>query len=95
MQNTLIEMSKLTSTFAVGYVLFFWGVAWRTVTLSLLAAVVASFGLATLVFANGWPPSFIDTAAPLLGLPITLIVITYVIWKQSLQLLRKQQNSTA
>ena len=94
MQNTIIQMSKLSANYVKQYVLFFWGVAWRTFTLSILTAVFIGIGLGLLARTNGWPPTFVETSAPIVGLPVTLLVIAYVIWKQSVRLMRNQNTAS-
>lgn len=31
---------------------------------------------------NEWPPAFIEIFAPMVGMPITLLVGAYIVWKQ-------------
>jgi len=94
MMNTLTRMAQHSTHYMIQYVLFFWGIAWRTLTLSLLTAVFTGVGLGVLGRMNDWPPTFVETFAPIVGLPITLLVIAYVIWKQSVRLMRNQQAAS-
>ena len=80
-----------TSKYALAYVLFFWGVAWRTLLLSLVTAIFSSIGIGVLAAIEQWPPETINEFASLIGLPITLAVAIYVFSKQSIRFTRRQK----
>ena len=73
----------------VNYISFVWGVSWRTVLLSLIAAIFSGIGVGVLSGINGWPPNAVEMIAPYLGLPITLVVFTYIVYRQVSKVVRK------
>jgi len=77
--------------FAIAYVLFFWSIAWRTFALSIATAILTAFGLAGLTVIRNFPPEFIGSFAPMIGLPITLLVGLFVVSERML----KFKNSTS
>ena len=72
-------------TYLANYVRLFWAIAWRTLALSSLTAVLSGVGLGVLMVTNNWPPAFIEVYTPMIGLPITLLTGAYIVWKQSLR----------
>ena len=72
----------------VNYIALVWGVSWRTILLSMIAAIVSGVGVGVVSGVNGWPPSAVETIAPYLGLPITLVVFTYIMYRQVSKVVR-------
>ena len=80
---TTIEKSfNGTVMIIVNYIGFVWGVSWRTLLLSIIAAIVSGVGVGVVSSFNGWPPSAIEMIAPYLGLPITLVVFAYIVCRK-------------
>ena len=75
----LASMIKAGLKFVIAYVLFFWSIAWRTFALSIVTAILTGAGLAVLTIVRNFPPEFINTFAPMVGLPITLLVGLFVV----------------
>jgi len=73
------EMITKAYKFAMSYILFFWSIAWRTFALSIATAILTAFGLAGLAVIRNFPPEFISSYAPMIGLPITLLVGLFVV----------------
>ncbi|NNC36219.1 MAG: hypothetical protein EX271_12265 [Acidimicrobiales bacterium] len=65
--------------FIIAYVLFFWSIAWRTFALSMATAMLTGVGLAVLAIVRNFPSEFIEVFAPMIGLPITLLVGLFVV----------------
>ena len=68
--------------FAVSYVVFFWSIAWRTFALSIATAILTGFGLGIVTITNNLPSDFISVFAPMIGLPITLLVGAFVVYER-------------
>ena len=72
----------------IRYISFVWSIGWRTILLSMIAAILCGVALGVVSTMNAWPPSMIETIAPTIGLPITLSVFGYVFVKQILRSLK-------
>ena len=79
------DMIKTTIKYIINYVLFFWSIAWRTLALSMFTAILTGFGLAVVTITNNLSPEFINTFAPMVGLPITLLVGIFVVSERMLK----------
>lgn len=76
--------------FAIAYVMFFWSIAWRTLALSVVTAILTGLGLAVLTIVRNFPPEFIGTYTPMIGLPITLLVGLFVVSDRMMRVAKKQ-----
>jgi hypothetical protein len=76
--------------FAIAYILFFWSIAWRTFALSIVTAILTGFGLAVLAIARNFPPEFVEFYAPMVGLPITLLVGLFVVSDRMVRVAKKR-----
>ena len=74
-----MAMIKAAIKYVINYIMFFWSITWRTFALSIFTAILTGFGLAVVTITNNLPPEFIDTFAPMVGLPITLLVGIFVV----------------
>ncbi len=88
-------MFTTVAKFILNYILFFWGIAWRTSVFSILAAVLSAVALAILAASQNWPPESIEELAPVVGLPITLSVIIFVVYKQSSRFIKAHSALSA
>jgi hypothetical protein len=82
-------MVDKTFSYFKKYVLLFWSIAWRTFSLAVATAILSGVGLGVLTQLNEWPPAFIEIFAPMIGLPVTLLVGAYIVWKQVLRVTRQ------
>lgn len=72
----------------VKYIGFVWGVSWRTFVLSLTFAILSGIALGVLSAVNSWPPSMLESIAPYLGMPTTLIVFCWVMIRRTVCFIR-------
>ena len=89
------DMTLQAVKFALAYILFFWSIAWRTFELSMFTAVLTGFGLAVLTIIRNFPPEFIATFAPMVGLPITLLVGLFVVSERMMRVKSKITQQTS
>gem|GEM_PF-4130720 len=83
---------KIVSDHILKYVRFFWSISWRLFFLALLTAVFTGIGLGMLSRLNDWPPHAIPMIASLVGLPITLLTGSFIVWKQTLRFYSSYSN---
>ena len=75
-------MIRKTIKYVVNYVMFFWSIAWRTFALSIATAILTGVGLGIITITNNLPSNFISVFAPMIGLPITLMVGAFVVYER-------------
>ena len=82
-------MIKAALKYIGNYLLFFWSVTWRTFALSIVTAILTGIGLAVVTITNNLSPAFINTFAPMVGLPITLLVGLFVVSERTMRVAKK------
>lgn len=68
-----------------GLIYFFWGVTWRTVIISMLAAILVGIGLGYMQVHEGLSPELRKTFTSWSGIPVTAMTLGYVFIRQGLR----------
>lgn len=78
------DMFRKVIKFVISYMMFFWSIAWRTFALSIATAILTGVGLGIVTITNNYSPEFINVFAPMIGLPITLLVGAFVVYERTM-----------
>lgn len=70
----------------LGLFFFIWGVTWRTMIVSLLAAILVGIGLGYMQVHEGLSPELRKTFTSWSGVPVTVLTMGYVVIRQGLRL---------
>ena len=88
----LLALQQRNFGYVWTYITFFWGMSWRIFAVAMFSAVSVGVILGVMSNMQSWPPRSIEIIAPMIGLPITLAVMGWVVYLQIRDFLKSKQS---